>query len=50
MSNNKDQTSTLQSYVDQASGAVQSAIGSLTGNAADKVSYEPCIRYSLGLD
>lgn len=36
MSNNKDQTSTLQSVMDQASGAVQSAIGSLTGNPADK--------------
>jgi hypothetical protein len=34
---NKDQTSTLQSYVDQATGAVQSALGSLTGNTADKV-------------
>ncbi|KAK8214738.1 hypothetical protein M8818_002319 [Zalaria obscura] len=29
-------TSTLQSYVDQASGYVQSAVGSLTGNSADK--------------
>ncbi|KAF2278721.1 uncharacterized protein EI97DRAFT_492409 [Westerdykella ornata] len=31
-----DQTSTLQSYVDSAKGAVQSAVGSLTGNPADK--------------
>jgi uncharacterized protein YjbJ (UPF0337 family) len=30
-------TSTLQSYVDSASGAVQSALGSLTGSTADKV-------------
>ena len=30
-------TSTLQSYVDSASGAVQSAIGSLTGNTSDQV-------------
>lgn len=30
-------TSTLQSYVDKAGAAVQSAIGSLTGNTADKV-------------
>jgi uncharacterized protein YjbJ (UPF0337 family) len=30
-------TSTLQSYIDSASGAVQSAIGSLTGNASDQV-------------
>ena len=34
---NKDTTSTLQSYVDSATGAVQSALGSLTGNPADKV-------------
>lgn len=38
-SNNKDQTSTLQSYVDQATGAVQSALGSLTGSTADKVCF-----------
>jgi len=31
-------TSTLQSYVDSASGAIQSAIGSFTGNSQDKVS------------
>lgn len=36
MSDNKAQASTLQSYVDQASGAVQSALGSLTGNTADQ--------------
>ena len=30
-------TSTLQSYLDQASGMAQSALGSLTGNTADKV-------------
>jgi uncharacterized protein YjbJ (UPF0337 family) len=30
-------TSTLQSYIDSASGAVQSAIGSLTGDASDQV-------------
>ncbi|EKG13527.1 CsbD-like protein [Macrophomina phaseolina MS6] len=29
-------TSTLQSYVDSATSAVQSAIGSVTGNSADK--------------
>ena len=29
-------TSTLQSYVDSATGAVQSTIGSLTGNASDQ--------------
>ncbi len=32
---NKD-TSTLQSYIDSASGAVQSALGSLTGSNADQ--------------
>jgi len=36
MSDNKAQPSTLQSYVDQASGTVQSVIGSLTGNTADQ--------------
>ncbi|KAF2822118.1 hypothetical protein CC86DRAFT_458629 [Ophiobolus disseminans] len=36
-SNNKDQTSTLQGYVDQATGAVQSALGSLTGSTTDQV-------------
>jgi uncharacterized protein YjbJ (UPF0337 family) len=40
-SNNKDQTSTLQGYVDQATGAVQSALGSLTGSTADKVRLTP---------
>lgn len=37
MSTSKDQTSTAQSYLDQATGAVQSALGSLTGSTADKV-------------
>lgn len=32
--------STLQSYVDSATGAVQSAIGSLTGNTADQAKGE----------
>lgn len=32
-------TSTLQSYVDSASGAVQSAIGSLAGKASDQVCF-----------
>ncbi|KAH7068166.1 hypothetical protein BKA63DRAFT_423036 [Paraphoma chrysanthemicola] len=40
MSSNKDQTSTLQGYVDQATGAVQSALGSLTGSTADQVQGE----------
>lgn len=30
-------TSTLQSYIDSATGAVQSAIGSITGSNADQV-------------
>ncbi|KAF9692800.1 hypothetical protein EKO04_008984 [Ascochyta lentis] len=40
MSNNKDQTSSAQSYLDQATGAVQSALGSLTGSTADKAQGE----------
>lgn len=32
------ETSTLQSYVDSAVGAAQSALGSITGSSADKVS------------
>lgn len=39
--NNKDQTSTLQSVVDQASAAISGGIGRLTGNPADKVSLAP---------
>merc|ERR1711939_121575 len=35
MSSDKN-TSTLQSYVDSASSAAQSALGSITGNTADK--------------
>ncbi|KAF2740267.1 hypothetical protein EJ04DRAFT_425453 [Polyplosphaeria fusca] len=35
-SNNKDATSTLQSLTDTASATVQSVIGSITGNTADK--------------
>jgi uncharacterized protein YjbJ (UPF0337 family) len=34
-------TSTLQSYIDSASGAAQSALGSLIGSNADKVSSVP---------
>jgi hypothetical protein len=30
-------TSTLQSYIDSASGAVQSALGSISGSASDQV-------------
>ncbi|KAF3010030.1 hypothetical protein E8E13_011472 [Curvularia kusanoi] len=40
MSTSKDQTSTGQSYLDQAAGAVQSALGSLTGSTADKAQGE----------
>ncbi|KAL1601128.1 hypothetical protein SLS59_005280 [Nothophoma quercina] len=40
MSTNKDQTSTGQSYLDQATGAIQSAIGSLTGSTTDKAQGE----------
>lgn len=38
-----NQSSSLKSYVDSATGAVQSGIGSLTGNTADQV----CINLSL---
>ncbi|KAI5462610.1 hypothetical protein BGZ63DRAFT_384317 [Mariannaea sp. PMI_226] len=34
---NNNNSSTLQSYVDSATGAVQNVIGSVTGNSADKV-------------
>jgi uncharacterized protein YjbJ (UPF0337 family) len=40
---NKDATSTLQSYVDTATGAVQSALGSLTGSTSDRVSFFACL-------
>jgi len=40
MSTSKDQTSTGQSYLDQAKGAAQSALGSLTGSTADKAQGE----------
>ncbi|KAI9813486.1 MAG: hypothetical protein M1827_004162 [Pycnora praestabilis] len=36
----KDSSSTLQSYIDSASGMAQSALGSLTGNSADKTQGE----------
>lgn len=38
-------TSTLQSYIDSASGAVQSAIGSLSGNASNQVCCPPTFIY-----
>lgn len=34
-SNNNDQPSTLQSYVDSAGATLQSAVGYITGNQAD---------------
>lgn len=42
-------TSTLQSYVDSATSAVQSAIGAVTGNPADKVRSAPPIASSPSL-
>lgn len=36
-SNNKDTTSTFQSYVDSAAGAVQNVVGKMTGNTTDQV-------------
>jgi hypothetical protein len=41
--------STLQSYVDSATGAVQSALGSLTGNTADQVRISLDINSSFSL-
>ena len=35
------QTSTLQSYIDSATGAAQSVVGSITGSNADKVGHLP---------
>jgi len=40
MSDKSAPPSTLQSYVDSATGAVQSALGSLTGNTVDQASGE----------
>jgi hypothetical protein len=42
-------TSTLQSYVDSAVGAVQNAVGSLTGNTTDQVSFlhSTCSRFPV---
>ena len=40
MSSN-DNTSTLKSYVDSATGAVQSGIAYVTGSEGDKVSCDP---------
>ena len=40
-------TSTLQSYIDSATGAVQSAMGSLTGSAGDQVCSLPHPSLSL---
>lgn len=36
MSSTNDNTSTLKSYVDSATGAAQNFVGSLTGNAGDQ--------------
>ena len=33
-----NQSSTLKSYIDSATGTVQSTLGSLTGNTGDQVS------------
>jgi uncharacterized protein YjbJ (UPF0337 family) len=50
MSTNKDQTSTLQSYVDSATGAAQSVLGSLTGSTADKVCYDAPPRRRIDIE
>lgn len=38
MSANNNNNSTLKSYVDSATGAVQNAFGNLTGSTGDEVS------------
>lgn len=38
MSDNNKNTSTLQSYVDTATGYAQNVLGSITGNTGDQVS------------
>jgi hypothetical protein len=42
-------TSTIQSYIDSATGAVQSALGGLTGSTADKVGFDPSPKLKLQL-
>ena len=45
-----NQSSTLKSYVDSATGTVQSTLGSLTGNTGDQVSltvFHPLLRFRL---
>jgi len=41
---NTNPPSTIGAYVDQAIGAAQSALGSLTGNTTDQVSIHPSIQ------
>lgn len=43
--NNNNNTSTLKSYVDSATGAVQNVVGSIIGSTGDEVS----IHYSRGI-
>ena len=40
MSTGKDNTSTVQSYIDSATGAVQSVVGSVLGSTGDKAEGE----------
>lgn len=37
-----DNTSTLKSYVDSASGYVQNVVGSVLGSSGDQVNETPC--------
>jgi hypothetical protein len=39
MSANNNNTSTLKSYVDSATGAVQNVVGNLMGSTGDEVSH-----------
>ena len=43
MADNTNNSSSLKSYVDSATGAVQSAVGSVTGNPSDQVCIPPLI-------
>ena len=46
-----NQSSTLKSYVDSATGTIQSTLGSLTGNTGDQVSttvFGRCEDYHFG--
>lgn len=41
--NDNNNPSTLKSYVDSATGAVQNVLGSVVGSTGDEVSMPPCL-------